>query len=223
MPAPTAWEFAFPKASAELMVKSLVEVFHLLANAPAEKYTFNRKEPELTSRLGNKLEKLNAKMGPIGHWDFEASANNETFTDLRRIDIRFSTIVGDKLKVLIIFECKKLRSSSLPVAKRDRAAYINEGIRRFKDNHYRPSDDYSFMVSFTEAAGSAPIDSLIESLSHKGNISGLGMQRYPSGRYCEVPSPHFDPYARFATCHIRLKHPDLSPTITLYHLHLPFP
>jgi hypothetical protein len=222
MRATGTWAMALPLPDTERVVTCLVDGFHQLKAFP-KTYKFAEKETNLTKRLTLHLQNTQSVGLAIGFWDFEVSTDTKNEDDPRRLDIRFSTVVNNSQKVLLIFECKKLGTPTSPQATRHRRSYIDEGIARFVKGSYAPTEPLGFLIAFVEYKTSTAMVSLKQALG-KSTIQGvLNMIKHSNNQYIAEPPDRFASHALFSTEHVRqINGANVTQTIALYHIPLTF-
>jgi hypothetical protein len=214
------WLSALPSASAEKVVKQLVDTFHVLCAENPDKFHFGMRENRLSERLGIRLANTEASGdGPVGFWRYEQHTNTKDEDDPRRLDITYSTTVDNKHAVEFVFECKKIAANGQP-AKRHRSEYLKGGVRRFVLGSYAPKASLGFLVAFAEGQRAAYAAMLKRLLATKDLDTALGLVKQ-DGKYWREPPQYFPQHATLSTLHQRIQAPkDVQPEIVLFHIPL---
>lgn len=215
-----AWSLALPPPDVGSLVAQLAQGFHELADAPLSDFSFDLPEPRITKRLVIHLQTMTPLHSIVGFWDHEIPQDTPKLDDPRRLDIRWATVLDNKVTVKLVFECKKLCGSDERRHKQFLRGYTDDGISRFVRGSYAPETDIGFMVAYASSTSANVMPSVRRSLSSGSWPVTLRMMSYDDKGIWRQPAARFAEHADFETRHER-KSVGFH-DITLYHLALPF-
>lgn len=214
------WSLALPALTVGALVGQLAKGFDDLASSKEADFSFDLREPDITKRLVVHLQTMAAIDSNSGFWDFEVPQDTADLKDPRRVDIRWATIVDNKIPIKLVFECKKL---SLPSDRHHAAllrGYRRDGILRFVGGSYAPKSSIGFMVVYAQDTAASAMQSVRRALGAGSWSVTLQMLAYEGGVQYRKPAKDLGQPVDFETRHARTH--DGFPDITLYHMALTF-
>lgn len=211
----SSWKNLFPEDETKIAIRFLCDTWNKVTKTRFPQIHYNLREPNMTQKLHDYLEKFKNNSGLTGNWFNESQMKASTRSTGRiKMDIRYFSNSSPK-QLDLTFEFKKLSQSTCA------EYYGKNGMGRFVDGDYAVGMPLAIMVGIHLRGNEEVIDTLINSLKSRVKTR-LNMVANTYGKCINRPSNVIDSIAEFDTEHIRpkAKSPPKIKSIIIAHIFL---